>query len=200
MRCGAVLQPQVARPARRRLPQRHWQEKRCEAARAPAWRTPCKRGTPGEARRRSPPRPQRRPNRAACRTTRACCRRSRRTSVRCGLERTGGRRRTASVSAALRSAGSRRSAAAGSRAPALACAEIAGAKSERAHWEKGLGRDILATCERNGGAFQWDTESQSQILIHSDCCQHSGGGGTSACGGVAERERGFGSDFYESET
>jgi len=59
-------------------------------ARPPAWRTPCTRGTPGEARRRSPPRPQRRPNRAACRTTRACCRRSRRTSARCGLERAGG--------------------------------------------------------------------------------------------------------------
>jgi hypothetical protein len=57
------------------------------------------------------------------------------------------------VSAALRSAGSRRPAVAGSRARALAAlasAEITGARSEREHWEKGLGRDILANCERKG--------------------------------------------------
>jgi hypothetical protein len=67
----------------------------------------------------------------------------------------GWRRRTSSVSAAFRSAGSRRSTAAGSRAQALAalaCAEIAGAKSEREHWEKGLGSDIQQIASERGMA------------------------------------------------
>ncbi len=54
--------------------------------------------------------------------------------------------RTVFVSTTLLSAGSRRLAVAGSRAcvpAALASAQIAGARSEREHGEKGLGRDIL---------------------------------------------------------
>ena len=104
------------------------------------------------------------------------------------------------MSAALRSAGSRRLAVAGSRARALAAlasAEITGARSEREQWEKGLGRDILANCERKG------VDSCRQRLRATAFCISTGllvcwasggggggGGGSSACGGGGGCERG----------